>query len=228
MGNLDYHLAELSIARDPDDPRRVLPDLRPPDRVILDLGCGAGQSFVAMDCPDRVCVGLDLDAEALAYGQEHFGDRVSYVRSDAAGLPFASGCFDLVYSRYALPYTNVPRVLREVHRVLKPTGRFWFTIHSRQLNNRWLLQAVRTRNPRWLIHRFYTLVNGYALRYAGVLVPFLNGTYESWQDPGTMRRLLARCDFDSTVTRVGRHSVIEAVPARSVQPRFTGLAQPPA
>jgi SAM-dependent methyltransferase len=46
------------------------------------------------------------------------------MRGDAHELPFAAGCFDVVYCRYVLEHVRDPqRVLREMARVLKPGGR---------------------------------------------------------------------------------------------------------
>ena len=44
--DLEYHLLELEIARSPDDPRCVMPELRPSYRAVLDVGCGAGQTLL--------------------------------------------------------------------------------------------------------------------------------------------------------------------------------------
>jgi SAM-dependent methyltransferase len=55
---------------------------------------------------------------------------VRLVQADAAALPFADGSFDLACSAYgALPFVADPvRVLREVRRVLRPGGRFVFSV----------------------------------------------------------------------------------------------------
>nr|WP_030564580.1 class I SAM-dependent methyltransferase [Streptomyces aureocirculatus] len=55
---------------------------------------------------------------------------VPLVQADAGALPFADGSFDLACSAYgALPFVADPvRVLRDVHRVLRPGGRFVFSV----------------------------------------------------------------------------------------------------
>ena len=72
VGSLDYHPLELEIARDKDDLRMSLPEVLETDRVILDIGCGIGQSLIALGHFDRKCIGLDVDQAAINYGRENF------------------------------------------------------------------------------------------------------------------------------------------------------------
>jgi SAM-dependent methyltransferase len=56
--------------------------------------------------------------------------RARAVQADAAQLPFTDGAFDVAFSAYgALPFTPAAdRVLAEVHRVLRPGGRWVFSV----------------------------------------------------------------------------------------------------
>ncbi|MCC3654699.1 MULTISPECIES: class I SAM-dependent methyltransferase [Streptomyces] len=55
---------------------------------------------------------------------------VALVQADAGALPFADGSFDLACSAYgAIPFVADPvRVMREVRRVLRPGGRWVFSV----------------------------------------------------------------------------------------------------
>ncbi|MBI0295651.1 class I SAM-dependent methyltransferase [Streptomyces sp. PRKS01-29] len=55
---------------------------------------------------------------------------VALVQADATALPFRDGSFDLACSAYgAVPFVAEPvRVMREVHRVLRPGGRWVFSV----------------------------------------------------------------------------------------------------
>jgi len=94
----------------------------------LDLGCGhefLPSWFTAderrLDLEGRLSVGLDQDELAL---RRHRG--VTYpIRGNGEQLPFRSGSFDLVTANTVLEHVRQPLVLfREVHRVLRPNGRF--------------------------------------------------------------------------------------------------------
>ena len=114
MTSIEYHLQELEIALDKNDPRRILPNVLESDRVILDIGCGIGQSFIALDCTDRICIGIDIDEDALRYGIEKYGNRIQYILSDGSHIPLPSNTCDLVYSRVSFAYTNIPKAIKEI------------------------------------------------------------------------------------------------------------------
>lgn len=193
--SIEYHLRELEIAKNRDDPRNVLPDLLESERTILDIGCGIGQTLIALDCADRQLIGVDVDEEAIAYGRQHHA-HIEFFVAAAQDLPVGDDSVDLVISRVALPYTNVPKVFDEIKRVLRPGGRAWMTFHSRAMAGQYWRSALSKRDVRDLVHKTYVLLNGYSLKYVGRLIPFINRRYESWQDLKAISRLLRRRDFD--------------------------------
>ncbi|GHJ38299.1 SAM-dependent methyltransferase [Streptomyces sp. TS71-3] len=121
---------------------------------VLEVGAGAAQCSrwlaaqgarpVAMDLSHRqlqhalrLADGPTEDAPAAGQGGSKAPDGshgpsggVRLVQADATALPFADGSFDLACSAYgALPFVAEPvRVLAEVHRVLRPGGRFVFSV----------------------------------------------------------------------------------------------------
>lgn len=209
MGTLEYHLKELEIARDSSHEMHILPEILDSDEKILDVGCGIGQSFLALKCLDRTCVGFDVDEEAVRYGMKNYGDKIHYFLSDAKHIPLPPNTFHLIYSRVSLPYMNIPKAIQEMRRVLRPNGRVWMTLHNRERAGKYLKDAIASRSLKRLVHVTYILLNGYLLKYFGVVLPFLNGSYESWQDIPAMKRLLMRHGFDVNVREKGRHVVIE-------------------
>jgi SAM-dependent methyltransferase len=105
-------------------------DLTGADR-ILDLACGPGiytRPF-AQRAPAGSVVGLDISLPMLRYASRRARrervENVLWIHGAALNLPFPEGHFDLVNCCGALHlFPDVARVLSEVHRVLKPTGRF--------------------------------------------------------------------------------------------------------
>ncbi len=124
----------------PEWPR--IQTLLPPDLTgfrILDLGCGFGWfTRWARDRGAAHVHGIDLSANMLAGARERTAasalgsERISYQRADLEGiqLPEAdAGAYDLAYSSLALHYlVDLPALIAQVHRVLKPGARFVFTI----------------------------------------------------------------------------------------------------
>lgn len=210
MESINYHLKELEIALNPNDNRMVLPSLLDTDKVILDIGCGIGQTFLALNCTDRKCIGIDIDQEAIKYGIKNYGSKIQFILSDARQLPIPSNFINLVFSRVSLPYTNIPKVIKEIKRVLKKDGRVWMTLHSRKVANKYLREAIKSPlDIKRLVHVIYILVNGYFLKYFGIVFPFFNGGYESWQDTSAMKKMLLSNGFEVKVHRDRNHTVIE-------------------
>lgn len=207
---LAYHLEELRIALDRSDARRALPDLRAGDRTILDVGCGIGQTLLALEADDRERIGVDVDEAAIRHGLATHGDRLRLAVAAAERLPLADASADLVICRVSLPYTNVPRALSEMARVLRPGGRVWLTLHERRTVLGYLREAVAARSAKRVVHVLYILANGALLSGTGRVLPWLGGRYESWQSAQAVGRLLRRHGLEVAVRRQGRHEVVEA------------------
>lgn len=97
----------------------------------LDLGCGDGILtdilFKRVGKTPRL-VGIDLDPlETEAASAYPFYDRIHTCPADA--IPEADDTFDYVVSNSVLEHIpDLESVIREVARVLKPGGRFYFTV----------------------------------------------------------------------------------------------------
>jgi len=209
MGSIEYHRKELEIALDKNDNRRILPNVLDSDKIILDIGCGIGQSFIALELTDRICIGIDIDKDAIKYGIDNFGSKIHFVLSDAKHIPLRSNMLNFVYSRVSLPYTNIPKVIKEMRRLLRNDGRVWMTLHSRDFVVKNFKEAISSRSIKQLIKATYALINGYLLKYFGIVFPIRSGRYESWQDTSAIKQLLIRNGFEVNVYKVGRHTVIE-------------------
>ncbi len=98
-------------------------------RAILEIGAGAAQCARWLAAQGARPVALDLSHRQLQHALR-IGGALPLVCADAGALPFADGSFDLACSAYgALPFVADPRlVLREVRRVLRPGGRFVFSV----------------------------------------------------------------------------------------------------
>lgn len=93
---------------------------------ILDAACGTGYGsrILANGVPGARVHGIDISADAIAWGRKHFagGGAVDLVQGDCLSLPFDDGVFDVVVSFETLEHLDAVAFLREVRRVLKPGG----------------------------------------------------------------------------------------------------------
>jgi len=93
----------------------------------LDLGCGAGHTAFAMAKAGATVTAYDLSSRMLALVKNEAVQRglmgITTQQGSAEKLPFADACFDLVATRFsAHHWSDVATAMREVRRVLKPTG----------------------------------------------------------------------------------------------------------
>jgi len=209
MTAINYHLDELEIAKNKDDVSHINPVFSDSDKIILDIGCGVGQMFVAIDPVDKMCIGIDIDENAIRYGIENYGDKIQYIYSNAKKIPLPANLCDFIYSRVALPYTNIPKTLSEIKRVLKDDGRVWFTLHKKQTAIDNIKLAIKKRSPKEFARNIYVYVNGYILKYFHKSLPFLNGEHESWQDAGGFTSLMNKKGFDVDITETDEHMIAE-------------------
>jgi SAM-dependent methyltransferase len=95
------------------------PEFERPGRV-LDFGCGAGQYLLEMRERGWECAGVEISASAR--NEAHARDLD--VRPDLGGpTGFPTAHFDYVRANHSLEHVSDPqRILRELHRVLKPGG----------------------------------------------------------------------------------------------------------
>jgi len=94
----------------------------------LDVACGTGR------LTNYATHGLDASSEMMAFARQRHKDVV-FTQASATDTGFPDGCFDVVYTYHLLMHLDeatIQQVFREVHRILKPGGRFIMDIPSRK------------------------------------------------------------------------------------------------
>ncbi len=94
-----------------------------PPFVLLDLGCGPGRDLIALGKRGHLAVGLDGSRAFVEMARLHSGCEV--LHQDFLALDLGSQRFDGVFANASLfhvPAQELPRVLGELHRCLKPRG----------------------------------------------------------------------------------------------------------
>ncbi|MBA4855972.1 class I SAM-dependent methyltransferase [Nocardia farcinica] len=101
---------------------------------VLEIGCGSAPCARWLAGQGAHAVGLDLSMGMLRRGlaaMARGGPRVPLVQAGAEALPFADASFDAACSAFgAVPFVaDSARVMREVARVLRPGGRWVFSVN---------------------------------------------------------------------------------------------------
>lgn len=197
MTDLDaYHQLEWEIVRNRDDPRRLVPKFDFDGLVVLDVGCGSGQTLMAEEFAGaRERHGIDIDEGAIERGRRAF-PLLALGNAPAERIPYPDRTFDFLLSRVALPYTEIPRALVEAHRVLKPGGRVWFALHPWRMERERIVEAARALRLKGLASRAPVLVNSLFQHVAGRPLPLPRFvTRETFQTSRGMHTMLARAGF---------------------------------
>jgi ubiquinone/menaquinone biosynthesis C-methylase UbiE len=101
---------------------------------LLDVGCGSGYFSREMARRGARVVGVDISPRMIEHGRRHEAAAplgIEYLAEDAADVArrFDHQSFDMVVSCMALQdMPDIPAVLRAVHEVLRPRGRFVVSI----------------------------------------------------------------------------------------------------
>jgi ubiquinone/menaquinone biosynthesis C-methylase UbiE len=102
-----------------------------PNMRVLDVACGTGEPAISIATQlngTGEVVAFDISPEPLKIGEARARERglnnIRFQQADVHHLPFADGSFDRITSRLgAMFFSDLPKALRELSRVLKPGGR---------------------------------------------------------------------------------------------------------
>lgn len=85
---------------------------------VLDVGCGLGEFLEAVNSPDTLKVGLDLDIHCISKAKKQV--KANFIRGSALCLPFTNNFFDLVTAIGICEHVENPTLLvKDVYRVCK-------------------------------------------------------------------------------------------------------------
>lgn len=109
---------------------------------ILDVGCGAGATSLALAhaLPGAAITGIDLSGALIGAARERAGpnSRIRFEAADAASWRPDSGAFDLLVSRHGIMFFDDPvAAFAHLRALTAPGGRLLFSCFRARADNDW-------------------------------------------------------------------------------------------
>ncbi len=206
QNNLEVTLSKLPVEEDFIGRvlRRIRPfhDLTPPAKV-LDVGAAQGVSMTSFARHGFEVEGLEPWQPAIEVSRElaeQTGIPLPIERGYAEKLPFPDESFDFVQAYSVMEHVDYPdQVFREVHRVLKPGGAFFFFTTSALCPR----QAEITGFPffPWYPPPVRRRIMDWAMRESPARVGHTTRPAYHWFKHREVRRSLAEIGFSSVIDR---------------------------
>lgn len=168
-----------------------------PDQRILDIATGTSvipRKLLEQNIPGIRITGLDITESMLRQAQRKIlaaggRDAIFLVCGDAMALPCASGSYDVVVSGLASHHMNIPLMLSEMKRVLKPGG---------------LLSIIDVgTSPIWESKAFQVLARGIAFLYFLVK----DSPTRAWAEAAAVTNLRTPEGWKSDLEQAGFHTI---------------------
>ncbi len=99
-----------------------------PVGVTAEICCGRGEAFRLLRDRIEIGVGLDISRTMLEEAQRDLANaRLAFVQGDATRMPLADSAFDTVFMFGGIHHVPArDQLFREVFRILRPGGRFYY------------------------------------------------------------------------------------------------------
>jgi 2-polyprenyl-6-hydroxyphenyl methylase/3-demethylubiquinone-9 3-methyltransferase len=137
--------------------KKIIDRLRmdPAGKNALEVGCGGGILCEEIAGLGFNTTGIDPAAQSINIASEHAAEnglKISYIIGKGESLPFSDGIFDIVFCCDVLEHVqDLPKVISEISRVLKPGGIFIYDTFNRTLLSRLIAIKVLQDWKRWAI-----------------------------------------------------------------------------
>ncbi len=165
-----------------------------PGESVLEIGCGTGKALTELSRQagePRLACGLDLSPGMLKMANHNMGEaelssQAHLLCGDGAALPFAPGSFEAIFMSFTLELFDtpeIPQVLEECRRVLKPGGRLGVVAMSKPVH-----ASPIVRLYEWFHQRFPSYVDcrpinaEYLIQAAGFIIE-LSSVKHMWGLP---------------------------------------------
>ena len=127
--------------------------LDPRGKRALEVGCGGGMLCEEIARLGFETLGIDPSERSLQVARSHAslgGLRIGYQKGRGEALPYRDGSFDVVFCCDVLEHVrDLPQVISEVSRVLKPGGIFCYDTINRTLRSKLVAIKIAQVWRRW-------------------------------------------------------------------------------
>ncbi len=116
---------------------------------VLDIGCGCGDTSIALARSGAQVEGVDLSKPMLEVARQRAEDRpqVSFTQADASVMPFAQSV-QLLFSRFGVMFFDKPiEAFRHLHSGLSESGRLVFICWQKPSANPWMSLGGKALRP---------------------------------------------------------------------------------
>ena len=151
------------------------------NKVILDVGGGKKCSFAsdARKFEGIKLIGLDVSQEELDYNHD-LDEKIVFDISSGERVPLDDASIDMITSSSVLEHLqNLENSIKEIHRILKPGGKFISVIPCKFA----LFAIINQILPNWLARKIlFSIIGGFKAYYDRCYYPAL-------------QKLLSKCGF---------------------------------
>lgn len=166
-----------------------LGDLR--GKIALDLCCGTGDLSRLLSRAGAAVVSLDFSLPMLSTGVATGKLAGHPVAADASVLPLGDGTIDAATIAFGIRnIPDIPRMLADLHRVLRPEGRFAILELTRPGNR------IIGMSYRFYLARILPFIGGF-VSGRRTAYRYLAGTIETFLDPDELARALETAGFSN-------------------------------
>jgi 2-polyprenyl-6-hydroxyphenyl methylase/3-demethylubiquinone-9 3-methyltransferase len=122
---------------------------------VLEVGCGGGILSEEIAKLGFITTGIDPSEQSLNIAISHAKDnnlKIKYQKGTGENLPFQNSSFDVVFCCDVMEHVrDLPKVISEISRVLKPGGVFLYDTFNRTFISKLTVIKILQEWKRWAI-----------------------------------------------------------------------------
>jgi 2-polyprenyl-6-hydroxyphenyl methylase/3-demethylubiquinone-9 3-methyltransferase len=130
-------------------------NINPDGTFALEVGCGGGILCEEIAGMGFITFGIDPSKQSLTAASEHASEKglkINYLEGTGEALPFPDEMFSIVFCCDVLEHVrDLPQVISQISRVLKPGGIFIYDTFNRTFLSRLVAIKVLQDWKRWAI-----------------------------------------------------------------------------